>query len=329
MSTTAEATADKIDTPALEQLVRARYPRDKYALFFDVPDAVGVSSHRRIDAIAIGCWKTSGREIEGFELKVSRSDWLRELKQVDKADPFVARCDRFWLVTADTSIAKLEEIPACWGWLAVTKGALRVQRPATRLPGAGDTVDRNFMIGILRKLQDDLLTNPDVQALITEKVGNFTQRVTRDVEYQTRSVQRRFDDLEQRVKQFENESGLAMSGWRMGNIGKIVQQLQQLGYGTDRFDQVDGLLERQENLLSSTLQQIQRTRSVLNDHKACSGRPDGPCSARRSEPAGENVGGEVLGAPGGGTHIAGEGSGSEGASVVEQGNGDRATVQEA
>lgn len=129
---------EKLSTPALEELLRAKYPRDRYALFFDVPDAVSLDQRRRIDALAVGIWRSVGRHIEGFELKASRSDWLRELKHVDKADPFVALCDFFWLVTADSTIAKLDEIPACWGWIAATKNGLRIQRPASRLPGTGD-----------------------------------------------------------------------------------------------------------------------------------------------------------------------------------------------
>ena len=78
-------------------------------------------------------WGSSGRLIQGYEVKASRSDWLRELKQTEKSDPFTSRCDRWWLITGSQDIAKLEEIPACWGWMSATAHGLRVQKPAPDL----------------------------------------------------------------------------------------------------------------------------------------------------------------------------------------------------
>src|ERR1700734_3267187 len=96
----AQAPEAKLTTAALQDLLAAKYPRDRYALFFDVPDNVGTNQRRRADAIAVGCWNSVGHLVEGFELKVSRSDWLREVASVNKADPFIERCDRWWLVTS-------------------------------------------------------------------------------------------------------------------------------------------------------------------------------------------------------------------------------------
>src|SRR5215510_9792636 len=101
-----EEPTTKVTTSDLMRMLREKYPGDRYALFFDVPDAVSLQQRRRIDALAFGIWQSVGRDIVAFELKVSRSDWLREVKQVDKADPFIAMCDRFWPVTADAKIAK-------------------------------------------------------------------------------------------------------------------------------------------------------------------------------------------------------------------------------
>lgn len=107
----------KLDAGDVCDLLRAKYPRDRYALFFDVPDAVSLQQRRRIDALAFGIWQSVGREIHGFEIKVSRGDWLREVKQVDKADPFIAVCDRFWLVTSDYKVAS-----SPWARLSQTMG---------------------------------------------------------------------------------------------------------------------------------------------------------------------------------------------------------------
>ncbi len=254
----------KLTTPALESLLREKYPRDKYALIFDVPDAVSMDQKRRIDALAFGCWASLGRSLEGFELKVSRSDWLRELKNVNKADPFVALCDRFWLVTADSKIAKLDEIPACWGWMAATKGGLRVQRPASKLPGCGEAFPRSFVIGVMRRLQDDLIGSPDVRTYIDGKIKEATQSVEQRIKWAT---QRATDELRRNhdaIKEFEEASGIAFKNWGMGNVGALVRQLQRLGYGQDGgLNAVSELLQQHENALRVTLEQVQQVRAGL------------------------------------------------------------------
>lgn len=257
-------TETKLSTPALEALLREKYPRDKYALIFDVPDAVSLDQKRRIDAVAFGCWASLGRTVEGFELKASRTDWLRELKQVDKADPFVAVCDRFWLVTANSSIAKLDEIPACWGWMAATKGGLRVQRPASRLPGCGEAFPRSFVIGVMRRLQDDLLASPDVRTHIEQKVKEATERVDDRIRSATARAQGDLKRNQEAIAEFEEASGIHFKTYNMGSIGAIVRQLQSLGYGEDGgLSTVGRLLEGQANALRVTLEQVESVRAAL------------------------------------------------------------------
>lgn len=258
-----EAPATKLSTPQLEDMLRAKYERQRYALLFDVPDAVSMDQKRRIDAIAVDCWASGGRVINGFELKISRADWLRELKQVDKADPFLALCDHFWLVTADPKIAKLEEIPACWGWMAATKTGLRIQRPATKLPGCGASVPRSFVIGVLRKLQDEILSSPDVRAHIEHRVKEQTQRFEERVQAATQRIRSQSERLQEKVGEFETASGIKIeNNWRLGNIGELVAQLMKLHFG-DGLDAVPKLLEGHANALRETLETVENVRAEL------------------------------------------------------------------
>lgn len=88
---------------------------------------------RTADAMAVDLWPSSNHPIHGFEVKVSRSDWLAELKDATKAEAFKPYCDHWWLVVPDAAIVR-DDLPADWGLLAVGgDGRLRAARRAPKL----------------------------------------------------------------------------------------------------------------------------------------------------------------------------------------------------
>jgi PAS domain-containing protein len=76
----------------------------------------GVASGRRCDALYVGFTSASGRILVGHEVKVSRSDWLRELAKVGKADTWADACHA-WYIVAPPGVVKLDELPDGWGLL--------------------------------------------------------------------------------------------------------------------------------------------------------------------------------------------------------------------
>jgi hypothetical protein len=93
--------------------LRERYCLPHYALFFEVQDKIGLDMKRRADAIAV-CL-SDGSTI-CFEIKVSRGDWIRELKQPEKSACFAEQCNEFYIV-ATSDVLHLEEIPEGYGWI--------------------------------------------------------------------------------------------------------------------------------------------------------------------------------------------------------------------
>lgn len=270
-----EGTADlaleespKLATHQLEAMLRAKYQRDRYALFFDVPDAVSLDARRRIDAVAVGIWKSVGRSIDAFELKISRADWLRELKQVDKADPFISICDRFWLVTGDPTVAKLDEIPACWGWMTATKHGLRVQRPAEKLPQDRTNLPWGFTLGLLRKLQDDLVSSPDVRTMLEESHRDLREKHSRELEQAGNRASRDLEKLRETVTTFEKESGIELTHWRFGHAGNVVRSLLELGYEGNGTKHVPKILRRQADELRGLLKQLDAVAAEIESPSA-------------------------------------------------------------
>lgn len=102
---------------------------------------------RSIDYVAVHTW--GAPELLGFELKASRSDWLREMRQPEKADQVFGQLDRFWLVTA-ASVTTLQEVPPTWGWLTLqADGRLRAAKPAQKI--ARLPLDQVFVAGLMRR----------------------------------------------------------------------------------------------------------------------------------------------------------------------------------
>lgn len=111
--------ADVVLTHAqgVEKRLFAKYHGDDFAICFEVRNSAGFSANRACDAMGIGLWPSRGCHLHGFEIKVSRADWLRELKEPAKAEAFATYCD-FWYVAAGArDIVRPDELPEGWGLL--------------------------------------------------------------------------------------------------------------------------------------------------------------------------------------------------------------------
>jgi hypothetical protein len=114
--------------------MRKQYRLPKWALFFEVPDKIGMDATRCADAIAVGM--EPPHKILGFEFKISRSDWLRELKTPEKAARIAEGCNEFYIV-APSDVVNMDEIPAHYGWL--DPGLCRPRKKAANV-GIGSDV---------------------------------------------------------------------------------------------------------------------------------------------------------------------------------------------
>lgn len=135
--------------------LRTRFPAEAgFILLPQVRDATGWRGNRTADAIAMNAWPSRGLEVHGFELKISRSDWQRELKQPAKAETIFGFCDRWWIVTSSpkTPIIRAGELPPVWGHLEIAAdGRIAEATPAPKLQPAA--LDRSFVASVLRALQ--------------------------------------------------------------------------------------------------------------------------------------------------------------------------------
>jgi hypothetical protein len=78
---------------------------------------------RKIDLWALSCSTADGLIAHSYEVKVSRADWLSELKKPLKRRMAMAISNQFWFV-APKGIIKPEEIPHLCGLIEVTQGPI-------------------------------------------------------------------------------------------------------------------------------------------------------------------------------------------------------------
>ncbi|TXH42500.1 MAG: hypothetical protein E6Q97_35680 [Desulfurellales bacterium] len=137
-------------TAEIYELLAQKYAGGEWVFVTEVPDGTGSEKCRTADAIAVGCWqKTRGRLI-GHEVKASRSDWKKECEQPEKSLLWRQQCSEWYLVAA-SGVAKLEEVPADWGFLEVSKKGDKLL--TRRMSPAKDPgpISMNFLAAITRR----------------------------------------------------------------------------------------------------------------------------------------------------------------------------------
>ncbi len=137
-----------IDAADIVEKLRGRYSLPAWVLLSNVRDGTGMLGSRYADAVAINCYPSQGLELVGFEIKIARSDWLRELKNPDKAEAVACYCDRWYIVTSKREIIQPGELPAKWGHLWIQGSRVMTAVKADKLEPC--PVDRAFLASLLR-----------------------------------------------------------------------------------------------------------------------------------------------------------------------------------
>jgi len=109
------------------------------------------------DFIAIDKYSSS-QAMHGHEVKVSRSDWLSELRDPSKAERIKRFCNFWWLVVPDASIVKPGELPDGWGLLVKSGDKLRAKAQAPRL--SPEALSLDFIAGLAAAVQRTAYREP-------------------------------------------------------------------------------------------------------------------------------------------------------------------------
>lgn len=123
-----------------------------------IEEVAAPGSSRRCDLMRIGVWPSRGQHIVVHELKVSRSDWLKELDDPAKAEAWWPYCHQFWVV-APAGLIDPAEVPDRWGLMVPPTNRrhrrFRIAKPA---PTKTPEISIELLIEIVRRVDNARLT---------------------------------------------------------------------------------------------------------------------------------------------------------------------------
>lgn len=200
-------------TKKIVEALSRRYPAPGFAFLADVRNQTGFQKRERTaDAVAMSLWPSRGLTLHGFEVKASRSDWLKEMRSPDKAEVIQAYCDRWWLVVGASSIVKDSELPETWGLLVPSGKGLKVAVDAPKLEPK--ELDRTFVASILR-----VAARASEQDLEAARLLGVKQGRESEASYRRGGLKQ----LKEAVATFEKASGVEISTWNGKRIGEAVK----------------------------------------------------------------------------------------------------------
>ena len=173
-------------------------------------------------------WPSRGLEMHGFEVKVSRSDWIKELRTPDKAEAVYRYCDHWWIVAGGVDIVAPGELPPTWGMIVADKGKLVVRVAAPKLEPVGYTAD--FLAAVLRRAVG-ITPEAELRTAYERGVGDGMKRESerneKREESDLRYLRREHDQLQKQVREFEAASGVRIDryGSENANIGDAVRRV--------------------------------------------------------------------------------------------------------
>lgn len=254
-------------------MLRTRYTEragngEAWAFVTHVRNAAGFDASRTVDAIAMALWPSRGLVLNGFEVKVSRSDWLRELKKPAKAEQFARLVDFWWLAVADDKVVQDGELPEGWG-LLVARGsklfcvreakALHDLTPVNRREAAlPEAFGRSFLASMLRAACRVAEAGP---AEIEEARELQRQQSEHRWTGEVAALKSLLEQHEAAENAFARATGLAYGAWTLANeeraaqVGRAVQMVLN---GDDNVRQLQEQLEHVRDQAARVLAAIER-----------------------------------------------------------------------
>ena len=196
-------------TADLFRRLRLRSNGSGVVLLCEVGDGAGFGNRGWSDAISMQTWPSKTLTITGYEVKATRSDWLRELDEPEKNAAWQKQCHE-WYVVAPKDVIVLEELPTGWG-LLVPRGEDGLRIAARSEKTGDDAVSLGLMAAVFRAAANERRR--------LEKTARWEIQ-----QEECERVAERMERLEREAKDWESrhvELVEALGGYRWENFDKL------------------------------------------------------------------------------------------------------------
>lgn len=252
-------------------LLKDRYCAPEWVLAEEVRNAAGFEASRSADAIAMSLWPSRGCVVHGFEIKVDRGDWKRELADPAKADALARFCDHWW-VAAARGVVPIDELPENWGLMEAHSHGdgwrLKVIKVAPKL--AAREWSRTFMAAFVARMArtEESEVNRRVMAEVKKREKGREESFDLRVKEAVGRANRRAEELEKLVKDFEDESGISLrKGYSTDNareVGAAVRMVLKSGVlsSYQGLSEVAGRMERSAERIRKALHEMSASKPI-------------------------------------------------------------------
>ena len=212
-----------------------RHSGPEWCRFAEVNEGTGGAMGRRADAVCLNIWPSKGYAIHGFEIKVTRADFLHEMKDITKADAVGKFCD-FWWLAVPKGIARVDELPASWGLMELHANGLKIKKQAPKREDVTDFT-RPFLASLLRKSRD--ADNAYIQNQLETEREKMRKDTQRQLEYRHSQAAKTAEENAAWIKSFEEALGKRFNAWEkpealaerlkvagsieFGNVSRLMQ----------------------------------------------------------------------------------------------------------
>lgn len=250
---------------SITQLLRARYKSPEWAFLAQVKNRTGYGGKERyLDGLAMGLYPSRGLVVHGFEIKVSRSDWMHELKHPDKAEHTACYCDHFWAVTPKDLI-RPGELPAMWGWLSVDGEKIKVEVPAPSL--TSKPLDRTFIASVLRNLDEQLVPVRELNDRVEARYVQFKKEREERDNSAIQHLKETLTKKEELILKFQRETGLLLDDWRLRDLAPAIRAVmdgRSVGSMLERKKELMADHKRQAEVLEREIAGLAKAKEILN-----------------------------------------------------------------
>lgn len=205
-----EDLSDKEVTQKIRRSIRNKFDAPTWVLVYEFTDR----NRRRADALAISTVASRDFPIVGFEFKASRSDWLREKRNHQKADSFVEICDEWYVVAGRRGIVEEDELPLGWGLLELKPAGSLWKLVESDLNDRQDVEpDRRFWAKLMKKVigRESNFAADDIREARRRGYQDGKEfAASQDNDWSSRERER----LETDAKNWRKLKDKGLSGWR-------------------------------------------------------------------------------------------------------------------